>query len=127
MASESQHPAHGHLTFEEHVVPVSTYVIIFVILLIATGLTTWIAFQDLGNWNVVVALAIAVCKATLVVLFFMHVKYNKGLTRIVLIGAVFWLGIMITFTLADELTRHWEIYPQAWTGMILPVVQHLLF
>ncbi|MDE3171067.1 MAG: cytochrome C oxidase subunit IV family protein [Acidobacteriota bacterium] len=127
MASHSQDPAHGHQQVEEHIVPVSTYLSIFVALLIATALTTWIAFQDLGNWNVVVALTIAVCKATLVVLFFMHVKYNKGLTRVVLIGALFWLGIMITFTLSDELTRHWEIYPQAWTGMIVPVMRHLLF
>lgn len=127
MASHSQHSAHGDHAFQEHIVPVSTYLGIFITLLIATGLTTWIAFQDLGNWNVVVALIIAVCKATLVVLFFMHVKYNKGLTRIVLVGALFWLCIMITLTLSDELTRHWQIYPQAWTGTIVPIFQHLLF
>jgi cytochrome c oxidase subunit 4 len=127
MAGHSQHSAHGNQLFEEHIVPVSTYLGVFVALLIATGLTTWIAYQDLGNWNVVVALTIAVCKATLVVLFFMHVKYNKGLSRIVLIGALFWLGIMITFTLSDELTRHWEINPQPWVGAIVPAVRHLLF
>ncbi len=127
MSSHSESAAHGHLMFHEHVVPVSTYLAVFITLLIATGLTTWIAFQDLGQWNLVVALAIAVCKASLVVLFFMHVKYNKGLSRIVLIAAVFWLGIMITFTLADELTRHWQINPQPWVGTIVPVVRHLLF
>ncbi len=111
----------------EHIVPVSTYLAVFITLLIATGLTTWVAFQDLGNWNVVVALVIAVCKASLVVLFFMHAKYNKGLSRIVLVGAVFWLGIMITFTLADELTRHWQISPQPWAGAIIPVIHRLLF
>ncbi|MGA9884403.1 MAG: cytochrome C oxidase subunit IV family protein [Candidatus Acidiferrales bacterium] len=113
--------------FNEHIVPVSTYLIVFVTLLIATALTTGIAFVDLGSWNVVVALIIAVCKASLVVLFFMHVKYNKGLSRIVVLAGVFWLGIMITFTLADELTRHWEIYPKPWVGAIVPVVRHLLF
>lgn len=127
MSSHSQTGAHGQHAFHEHVVPISTYLAVFAALLIATGLTTWIAFQDLGKWNFVVAIAIAVCKATLVVLFFMHVKYNKGLSRIVLVGAVFWLGIMITFTLSDELTRHWEVYPQPWAGAILPVIRHLIF
>lgn len=127
MSSHSEAATHGQHTFHEHVVPISTYIGVFVTLLIATGLTTWVAFQDLGSWNVVVALVIAVCKATLVVLFFMHVKYNKGLSRIVLVGAVFWLGIMITFTLSDELTRGWGVNPQAWAGAILPVVHHLIF
>lgn len=119
--------AHDLRLFHEHVVPVSTYLIVFITLLIATGLTTWVAFQDLGSWNLVVALIIAVCKATLVVLFFMHVKYNKGLSRIIVVAGVFWLGIMITFTLADELSRPWQINPQPWVGAILPVVRHLLF
>jgi cytochrome c oxidase subunit IV len=125
--SDHAEKAHNYTLYQQHVVPVSTYLGVFVALLIATALTTWIAFQDLGKWNVIVALTIAVCKATLVVLFFMHAKYNKGLSRIVLIGAIFWLGIMITFTLSDELTRTWEINPQPWVGAILPVVRHLIF
>lgn len=119
--------AKNHELHEEHIVPVSTYLGVFVTLLIATALTTWIAFQDLGRWNVIVALVIAVCKASLVVLFFMHVKYNKGLSRITMIAAVFWLGLLITFTLADELTRHWEINPLPWAGAILPMFRHLIF
>ena len=55
------------------------------------------AYIDLGRWNTVVALAIAVIKMLLVVLFFMHVKYATGLTRIVIMAGFFWLGIMITF------------------------------
>ena len=127
MSSHSEAGAHGQHTFEEHVVPLSTYVAVFVTLMILTALTTGMAWVDMGRWNVVVALIIAVCKATLVVLFFMHAKYNKGLSRIVLVGAIFWLGIMITFTLSDELTRHWEIYPQPWAGAIVPVIRHLIF
>ena len=70
------------------------------------SLTTWVAYVDLGRWNTVAALAIAVVKATLVILFFMHVKYATGLTRVVIILAgFFWLGLMITLTCADELTR----------------------
>jgi cytochrome c oxidase subunit 4 len=120
----SEHPAHE---FHEHIVPVSTYVAVFVSLLILTALTTGMAWVDMGRWNLVVALAIAVCKALLVVLFFMHVKYNKGLSRIAMIAAIFWLGLLMTFTLADELTRHWEIYPLPWAGTILPMFRHLIF
>jgi cytochrome c oxidase subunit 4 len=127
MSDHAEKAAKNYSLYQQHIVPVSTYLSVFIALLIATALTTWIAFQDLGKWNVVVALAIAVCKASLVVLFFMHVKYNKGLSRIVLVGAIFWLGIMITFTLSDELTRNWGVPPQAWPGTILPVIRHLLF
>ena len=69
----------------EHVVPMSTYVGVFLALLVGTALTTWVAYIDLGAFNTVVALVIAFIKMTLVILFFMHVKYNKGLTRICLL------------------------------------------
>ncbi|MGH9718004.1 MAG: cytochrome C oxidase subunit IV family protein [Candidatus Acidiferrales bacterium] len=127
MSNHQENAAHNHQLLEEHIVPVSTYLTVFIVLLCATALTTWIAFQDLGQWNVVVALLIAVCKASLVVLFFMHVKYDKGLSRIVLIAAIFWLGLLITLTLSDELTRHWEINPIPWAGAILPMFRHLIF
>jgi cytochrome c oxidase subunit 4 len=71
-----------------------------------------------------VALAIAVTKMMLVVLFFMHVKYATGLTRIVILAGFFWLGIMITLSCADELTRTWEINPAGWGG-IIPFLLHL--
>jgi cytochrome c oxidase subunit IV len=113
MSEHSFHEAH-----EPHViVPVSTYVMVFLALMLGTALTTWVAYIDLGKWNTVAALAIAVCKMLLVVLFFMHVKYATGLTRIIIIGAFFWLGIMITLSCSDELTRHWEIVPQGWTSV----------
>jgi cytochrome c oxidase subunit 4 len=111
----------------EHVVPVSVYVGVFVALLVGTGLTTAAAYVDLGRWNTFVALLIAVVKMLLVVLFFMHVKYNPGLTRVIIIGAFFWLGIMMCFSLADELTRSWEYNPQPWNpGVLLPYLFHLL-
>jgi len=113
---------------KEHVVPISVYVGVFLALMVGTALTTGVAYIDLGRWNTVVALAIAVAKMLLVVLFFMHVKYNPGLTRIVIAGAFFWLGIMICFSLTDELTRGWEYNPQPWNpGIILQYVFHLLF
>ena len=123
MSDHAQPNAHT-----EHVVPVSVYVGVFLALMIGTALTTAIAYIDLGRWNTVVALVIAVTKMLFVVLFFMHVKYNPGLSRIVIIGAFFWLGIMICFSMADELTRAWEYNPQPWNpSIILPCLWHLFF
>jgi cytochrome c oxidase subunit 4 len=110
----------------EHIVPVSTYIFVFIGLMFATALTTAVAYIDLGKWNTVAALFIAVCKMLLVVLFFMHVKYNRGLSRIVIIAAFFWLGIMIALSLSDELTRTWEINPTGW-GTIVPYLSRLFF
>jgi cytochrome c oxidase subunit IV len=122
----SEPGAHG--SFKEHIVPISTYVGVFLALMVGTALTTGVAYIDLGRWNTVAALAIAVAKMLLVVLFFMHVKYNAGLTRIIIVGAFFWLGIMICFSLTDELTRAWEYNAQPWNpGLILPYLFHLLF
>jgi cytochrome c oxidase subunit 4 len=91
----------------EHVVPVRIYLTIFLVLLVLTATTTTIAFVDLGPWNTVVALGIAVVKASLVVLFFMHLKYSPLLNRTVLLGGLFWLAIMIGLTLTDFATRGW--------------------
>src|SRR5690242_11733978 len=119
----SEHSEHS--SGVEHVVPVSTYVGVFVALIALTGLTTGVAYIDLGRWNTVAALVIAVVKMLLVVLFFMHVKYATGLTRIAILAGFFWLLIMITLTLSDELTRGWEIVSHGW-GMIIPLVLRLL-
>jgi cytochrome c oxidase subunit 4 len=121
----AEHGKPGEYT--EHVVPVSVYVGVFFALIIGTALTTAVAYIDLGRWNTVVALAIAVTKMLFVILFFMHVKYNPGLTRIIIAGAFFWLGIMICFSMADELTRYWEYNPAPWTpSVILPYLFHHL-
>ena len=93
-----------------HVVPTRVYYLIFGILMACTALTVAIAFVDLGRLNVVAALTIAVFKATLVVLFFMHVKYSTRLTWAVVAGSVFWLFILIALTMGDYLTRPWRTY-----------------
>jgi cytochrome c oxidase subunit 4 len=93
-----------------HISPKSTYFTIFGALMVCTILTVVAAFVNLGNLNFPVALTIAVFKATLVVLFFMHVKYSTRLTWVVVIGSVFWLGILLTLTFADYLTRVWRTY-----------------
>jgi cytochrome c oxidase subunit 4 len=90
----------------DHIASPKLYVGIFLALMVGTALTVFAAYRDLGPWNIVVALAIATFKATLVVLFFMHAKYSPKRTHLVIICAVFWLGIMLALTLTDYHTRH---------------------
>src|SRR3954468_7707460 len=94
----------------EHILPKRIYYTIFGILMLCTYLTVQIAFFDLGPLNVVAALTIAVFKATLVVLFFMHVRYSTRLTWAVVLGSIFWLGILLTLTMSDYLTRVWQTF-----------------
>jgi cytochrome c oxidase subunit 4 len=94
----------------EHIIPKRTYYVIYVVLLICTYLTWQVAYFDLGPWNTVAALAIAVFKATIVVLFFMHVFYSTRLTWAVVVGSIFWLGILLALTFSDYLTRAWRTY-----------------
>jgi cytochrome c oxidase subunit 4 len=91
-----------------HILPPRVYYVIFAILIVCTYLTWQIAYFDLGPFNTIAALAIAIFKAVLVILFFMHVKYSPRLTWVVVIGAVFWLGILLTLTMGDYLTRGWR-------------------
>jgi cytochrome c oxidase subunit 4 len=91
----------------QHVVPRKIYFAVFTALIVLTATTTAVSFIDLGPWNTVVALGIAFLKATLVVLFFMHVKYSPRLTQVTIAGGLFWLAIMIVLTLSDFMTRGW--------------------
>ena len=94
----------------EHVVPKRVYYVVFAILMLCTYLTVQIAFFDLGPLNTIAALVIAVLKATLVVLFFMHVKYSTRLTWAVVLGSIFWFAILLAMTMGDYLTRGWRTY-----------------
>jgi cytochrome c oxidase subunit 4 len=89
----------------EHVAPVRLYVAVFACLLGLTALTTAVAFADLGRLSTVIMLAIAVTKATLVALVFMHLWWSERLTRLVVGGALAWLLLLVGLTLADVLTR----------------------
>lgn len=92
---------------EHHIVSPKTYLTIFILLLILTATTTAASYVELYVFNVVVALAIAVIKASLVVLFFMHVKYSPKLTKLTVLSGLFiFLGLM-TLTLADYMSRAW--------------------
>jgi cytochrome c oxidase subunit 4 len=101
-----------------HVVPKKLYVLVFAALIVFTGLTTSVAFINLGQWNTVVALAIAVSKASLVVLFFMHLRWSSGLMRMVLLSAFVWFAILVALTLSDEFTRQWTPVPSSWEAQI---------
>jgi cytochrome c oxidase subunit 4 len=92
----------------EHVVSRKIYFLIFGALMVLTGVTVWVANFNLpGPLNAIVALSIAVLKATLVVLYFLHVRYSSKLTWVFVAAGIIWLIILFGFTLSDYLTRGW--------------------
>jgi cytochrome c oxidase subunit IV len=95
----------------QHVDSVKTYAAVWIVLLILTGVTTSVAYVDLGAFSVVVALTIAVVKMLLVALFFMHIRHSTQLTRLVVVGGLIWLMILLLLTFADFMTRGWTGVP----------------
>jgi cytochrome c oxidase subunit 4 len=102
---------------EHHIVSPLIYLAILASLLVATGLTVWASYIDLGEWHIapgltvfwnpVVALAIACTKGMLVVLFFMHVKYSTKLTKLTVISGVFVFIALMGMTMCDYYSRAW--------------------
>jgi cytochrome c oxidase subunit 4 len=92
----------------ERIVPIKTYTIVLITLLVLTATTCAVSFIDMGKMNAVVAVAIAFAKASLVALIFMHLRYSRRLMRVVLAAGLFWLGILIALTMSDYLTRAWQ-------------------
>jgi cytochrome c oxidase subunit 4 len=92
-------------THREHTSPIRTYLLVFAALLLLAGTTVAVAYVPLGHWHTAIALLIAIAKATLIVLFFMHALESSRLVWIVIAGAILWLGIMLGGTLSDYLTR----------------------
>ena len=90
-----------------HVAPKSMYYGVFLALLVGTALTVAAAFVDMGAMNNVVMLGIAITKALLVILFFMHVRWSTRLTWLVVASGFFWLLILFGITMSDYLTRGW--------------------
>jgi cytochrome c oxidase subunit IV len=99
-----------------HISPKTTYYAIFGALIMLTTITVVVAFINLGSLNFPVALGIAILKATLVVLFFMHVKYSSRLTKLICGTAFFFLMILFGLTLSDYLSRGWFVAPGGTTG-----------
>jgi cytochrome c oxidase subunit 4 len=104
----------------QQIEPTKTYVTVFVSLIGLTLLTTGVAFMDLGPFNTVVALAIAFCKMSLVILYFMHVRHSGGLVRVAIVAGFFWLILLMGLTMSDYQTRDWTTPPQAWSNTAPP-------
>jgi cytochrome c oxidase subunit 4 len=92
------------------------YFTIFGLLMVFTALTVFAAFHHLGIFNFPVAIGIAVTKATLVILFFMHAKYSSRLTQLFVVMSFFFLLILLTLTMTDYLSRGLKTYPGGAAG-----------
>ena len=107
MAEHTSHShEHSHEPGAHHIVPVSTYLLVFTALMVLLVITLAAAAVNLGEWNLVIAITIAVAKALLVVLNFMHLRWSSYLVRIFAGAALFWLAILFVLSLQDFLTRN---------------------
>lgn len=97
----------GHTENEQHIVSPVTYLIIFFALLVGTALTIGASYLEMGPWNPVVAIAIACAKATLVVLFFMHIKYSSRLMKLTVGAGLFTFLVLVGMSLSDYISRAW--------------------
>ncbi len=91
----------------EHLVTRKSYVSVFASLMLLTATTVTVARIDLGAFNTIVALVIAACKATLVILVFMHVRYGPRMIALTVFAGILWLALLIGLTLTDYLSRGW--------------------
>ncbi|MBV8653255.1 MAG: cytochrome C oxidase subunit IV family protein [Alphaproteobacteria bacterium] len=103
------------MTSHAHIPQVKTLVLVWLALIVFTGLTTGVSYIELGELNIVVALLIAVIKASLVVWIFMGVRYTTSLTKLFVVAGLVWLGIMILITFSDYTTRGWTYQAQPWS------------
>jgi cytochrome c oxidase subunit 4 len=105
-ASNVTNPEHA----DHHIITPKTYIAVFVTLLVFTGITVGAAYVDLGVLNPVVALAIACFKAVIVILFFMHVKFQSKLVKMTVGAGFFTFLVLITMTLTDYMSRAWGLW-----------------
>jgi len=96
------------------VVPVKIYVGVFLALIALTITTVAVSKIELGEYNFVAAITIAVVKATLVILFFMHVKQSSAMTKLFVVAGFFWMAILFVFTLGDYFSRNWQPRGKWW-------------
>lgn len=97
---ESDHGEHHH-----HIIPIPVYVGVLLILLIGTFMTVWVAQFDFGAWNTIIAMLVATIKASFVLGFFMHLKYDNMMNRVIFMSGFFFLLLLIAFSAADIFTR----------------------
>lgn len=97
-----------------HIVPLRVYFGIIAVLFVLTGVTVWVAFQDFGALNNLIAVGIAVFKALLVVMYFMHLKYSARILWLYAgAGGIFFV-IMIALMMTDYGSRSWQQQPAPW-------------
>lgn len=102
-----------------HIPSVKTLVSVWGMLIVMTWTTVGVSYLELNEWNVVVALTIAVLKASMVAWVFMGVRYSTKMTRLFVVAGLVWLTIMILITGGDYMTRGWDYKPQPW-GTVKP-------
>ncbi len=93
----------------DHIVSWKVYVAVFLALVVLTVVTVVAATYNFGPLNVIIALGIAITKATLVVLYFMHARYAGGLTRLVILSSAAFFFILVFLTMSDYVTRSWSL------------------
>lgn len=96
------------------IVSVKTYALVFAALIALTITTVAVSKVELGEYNFVCAMTIAVIKASLVVWFFMHVRNSTSMTRLFVVAGLFWMSILIVFTVSDYISRGWLPRPNWW-------------
>jgi len=97
-----------------HVVSLKTYGAVFAALMALLAITVGVAYVQLGRFNVVAALTIAVVKALIIILYFMHVRYSPRLTWIFVSAGFFWLLILLSLLSTDYISRDWLPVPAGW-------------
>ena len=105
-AANVTNPEHA----DHHIVSPLDYCFVFLALLVGTGITVGAAYVELGVFNPIVALAIACTKACIVILFFMHVKYQSKLIKLTVAAGFFTFIVLITMTLCDYISRAWGLW-----------------
>ncbi len=95
----------------EHTVSKNIYFAVFGALLVLTVTTVGVSLINLGPFNTIVALVIAAIKATLVILYFMHVRYSPRVIGLTIFAGQLWLALLIGLTLTDYLSRSWISSP----------------
>ncbi len=96
------------------IAPVRVYVTVFLVLIALTMTTVAVSRIELGEYNFIVAITIAVIKAVLVILYFMHVKDSSAMTKLFVVAGFFWMAILLVFILSDYLSRGWLPGPRWW-------------
>jgi len=105
MKAESHSHGHDHAEGSHHIIPIPVYVGVLVVLLIGTAITVEVAQFDFGAMNTVIAMLVATVKASFVLAFFMHLKYDNMLNRVIFGSGFFFLMLLIAFSVADIFTR----------------------